>query len=105
MSVSNPLVSIIILNYNAGELLLNCIESVFKTNYDNMEWIIVDNASKDQSHLECKEKFDKIHLIENKENFGYCEGNNIGIRQVKGDFVVILNPDTIVSTNWLTELM
>ena len=105
MSVSNPLISIIILNYNAGELLLNCVESVFKTNYDNMEVIVVDNVSKDQSHLKCKEKFEKIHLIENKENFGYCEGNNIGIRQAKGDFVVILNPDTIVSTNWLTELM
>ena len=70
-----------------------------------MEVIVVDNASKDQSHLKCKEKFNKIHLIENKENFGYCEGNNVGIRQAKGDFVVILNPDTIVSTNWLTELM
>ena len=105
MSVLNPLVSIIILNYNAGELLLNCVESVFKTNYDNMEVIVVDNASKDQSHLKCKEKFDKTHLIENKENFGYCEGNNVGIRQARGDFVVILNPDTIVSTNWLTELM
>jgi len=105
LSVLNPLVSIIILNYNAGELLLNCVESVFKTNYDNMEVIVVDNASKDQSHLKCKEKFDKTHLIENKENFGYCEGNNVGIRQARGDFVVILNPDTIVSTNWLTELM
>jgi len=70
-----------------------------------MEVIVVDNASKDQSHLKCKEKFDKTHLIENKENFGYCEGNNVGIRQARGDFVVILNPDTIVSTNWLTELM
>ena len=105
MSVLNPLVSIIILNYNAGELLLNCVESVFKTNYDNIEVIIVDNASKDQSHLKCKEKFDKIHLIENKENFGYCEGNNVGIRQAKGDFVVILNPDTIVSVNWLIEII
>lgn len=103
--VSNPLVSIIVLNYNAGDLLLNCIESVFKTNYNNIEVIVVDNASIDQSHLKCKEKFDKIHLIANKENFGYCEGNNVGMRQAKGDFVVILNPDTIVSPNWLTELL
>ena len=105
MSVLNPLVSIIILNYNAGELLLNCVESVFKTNYSNFEIIVVDNTSKDHSHIKCKEKFDKIHLIENKENLGYCEGNNVGIRQAKGDFIVILNPDTIVSANWLTEIM
>jgi hypothetical protein len=70
-----------------------------------MEVIIVDNASKDHSHIKCKERFDKIHLIENKENLGYCEGNNVGIRQAKGDFVVILNPDTIASPNWLTELL
>jgi len=102
---SSPLVSIIILNYNARELLLNCVESVFKTNYSNIEVIIVDNASKDKSYLKCKEKFDKIHLIENKENLGYCEGNNVGMRLAKGEFMVILNPDTIVSPNWLTELL
>lgn len=102
---SNPLISIIILNYNAGQLLLNCIESIFQTNYDNIEVIVVDNASKDQSHLLCNQKFDKIVLIENKENLGYCEGNNVGIRKAKGDFVVILNPDTVVSPNWLSELI
>ena len=57
---SNPLVSIIILNYNAGDLLLNCVESVLKTDYKNIEVIVVDNASKDHSHKTCKEKFDKI---------------------------------------------
>lgn len=103
--MSNPLVSIIILNYNAGELLLNCVESILKTDYNNIEVLIIDNASKDQSHLKCKEKFDRVLLVENKENLGYCEGNNVGIRHAKGDYVVILNPDTIVSPNWLTELL
>lgn len=102
--VPNPLISVIILNYNAGDLLLNCVESVLKTNYSNIEVLVVDNASKDQSHLKCKEKFDKIHIIENKENLGYCEGNNVGMRHANGDFVVVLNPDTIVSPNWITEL-
>lgn len=97
--------SIIILNYNAGNLLLDCIESVFKTAYDNIEVIVVDNASVDQSHKKCKEKFDKIKLIENKQNLGYCEGNNIGIRKANGEFIIILNPDTIVEPNWITELI
>lgn len=105
MTPSNPLISIIILNYNAGELLLNCVDSVFKTNYDNFEVIVVDNISKDNSHKKCKEKFEKIRLIENQKNFGYCEGNNIGIRDSKGEFIVILNPDTIVDPMWLQELM
>lgn len=102
---SGPLVSIIILNYNAGKLLLDCVESVFKTQYNNIEVVVVDNASKDQSHKTCKEKFDKIKLIENKQNLGYCEGNNVGIRQANGEFIVILNPDTIVDPNWITELI
>jgi len=101
----NPLVSIIVLNYNAGELLHNCIESIFKTSHDNIEVIVVDNASVDQSHKKCKEEFDKIRLIENKQNLGYCEGNNVGIREAKGQFVVILNPDTIVEPNCITELI
>jgi hypothetical protein len=102
---SNPLVSIIILNYNAGDLLLNCVDSVFKSAYSNFEVIVVDNISADNSHIRCKEKFEKIQLIENKENLGYCEGNNVGIRNANGEFIVILNPDTIVEPNWLNHLM
>ncbi|WKT58308.1 glycosyltransferase family 2 protein [Candidatus Nitrosotenuis chungbukensis] len=105
MSENKPLVSIIILNYNAGDLLLDCVQSVFKTDYTNIELIVVDNASTDSSHLRCKERFPNIVLIENKGNLGYCEGNNVGIRQAAGDFIAILNPDTIVSPKWLQELI
>lgn len=105
MKNSQDLISIIILNYNAGELLINCVDSVLKSNYENFEVIVVDNNSSDNSHLKCKEKFQKIHLIENKKNFGYCEGNNIGIRKANGEFIVILNPDTIVDPQWIRELI
>ena len=100
-----PKISIIILNYNAGELLLDCVESIFHTNYSNYEIILVDNASKDDSYKECKKEFEKIILIENSQNLGYCEGNNIGIKEAKGDFIVILNPDTTVDPTWLDELL
>ena len=100
----NQLVSIIILNYNAGDLLLNCVDSVFKSTYPNFEVIIVDNLSTDNSHIRCKEKFEKIQLIENKKNLGYCEGNNVGIKSANGEFILILNPDTIVDPDWLNEL-
>ena len=65
---NNPLVSIIILNYNAGELLINCIQSIIDSNYSNYEIILVDNNSNDQSHINCKKKFKQIKLIENKKN-------------------------------------
>jgi len=103
--MTQPLVSIIILNYNAGQILLDCFESVIKTNYDNFEIIIVDNASEDKSYRKCKEKFERTRIIENEKNLGYCEGNNIGIREAKGDYIVILNPDTIVEPNCIRELI
>lgn len=102
---SSPLVSIVILNYNAGNLLLDCVESIYKTEYPNYEIIVVDNASTDNSQKKCKGKFNQINLIENKENLGFCEGNNIGIRNAKGEFLVILNPDTTADPNWLKELV
>tara|TARA_Y100001936_G_scaffold129995_1_gene127084 strand:+ start:5318 stop:6358 length:1041 start_codon:yes stop_codon:yes gene_type:complete len=100
-----PLVSVIILNYNAGDLLLNCINSLKKSTYGNLEIIVVDNISSDNSQEKCKEKFSEIKLIQNKENLGYCGGNNVGIKEAKGKFIVILNPDTVVEENCIDELI
>ena len=93
------------MNYNAGQLLLDCVESIMKTNYDNFEVIIIDNASVDQSHRKCKEKIKNIRLIETGKNLGYSEGNTGGIQKANGDFIVILNPDTTVEPDWLCELV
>ncbi len=100
-----PLVSIIVLNYNAGKLLQNCVESIFSSNYKNFEVIIVDNCSTDNSHNECKKRFDKIRLIKNSQNLGYCEGNNVGIRNASGEYLLILNPDTIVEPNLIEKFL
>lgn len=102
---SKPLISIIILNYNAGNLLIDCVDSIKKSHYDNFEIILVDNLSKDNSHKKCKEAFPFIKLVENSQNLGYCEGNNVGIRSAKGKFIVILNPDAVVDPFWLDELL
>jgi hypothetical protein len=99
------LVSIIVLNYNAGKLLLNCVESIKKSSYQNMEILVVDNISSDGSQIRCKEKFPDIKLIQNTKNLGYCGGNNVGIKEAKGEFIIILNPDTIVESNWIDELL
>ena len=105
MKEKEPLISIIILNYNAGNLLLECVDSIFQSNYRNLEVIVVDNISKDNSHKKCKEKFQNITLIENEQNLGYCGGNNVGIKHANGKFLVILNPDVIVETDWLNRLL
>ena len=105
MAENKPLVSIIILNYNAGKLLLDCIKSIQKSTYKNLEIIVVDNVSTDKSQIECKNEFPEIKLIQNKQNLGYCEGNNVGIREAQGNFLIILNPDTIVESNCIDELV
>ena len=104
-SYKESLVSIVVLNYNAGKLLLNCIESIKKSSYENIEILVVDNISSDNSQIECKKKFPDIKLIQNDENLGYCGGNNAGIKKAEGEFIIILNPDTIVETNWIDELL
>jgi len=100
-----PLISIIILNYNAEKFLDECLSSIYKTEKVNFEIILVDNASSNKSYREYTQKFPEIKLIENEQNLGYCEGNNVGIRASKGEFVVILNPDTVVNSIWLHELI
>ena len=76
-----------------------------RSEYRNLEIIVVDNISSDNSQIKCKQKFPEIKLIQNNENTGYCGGNNTGIKEAKGEFIVILNPDTIVKSNWLKELI
>lgn len=101
----NPLISIIILNYNSGNLLKDCVASILKITDESYEIIVVDNKSKDGSQNDCKEQFPQIKLIQNNENMGFCEGNNVGIRSTKGKFVVLLNPDTKVEKNLFKEFL
>ena len=99
-------VSVIILNYNGKEYIEECIDSVLRQTYVAREVIVVDNGSTDGSREIIKEKFiDKIRLIENSSNFGFAEGNNIGISSANGAYVALLNNDASADTNWLSELV
>jgi len=101
--VRNPLVSIIILNYNGKDVLGPCLNSVFASFYSPFEVIVVDNGSTDGSVDLFKERF-PFRLVRNECNLGYCGGNNSGISVARGEFLVLLNFDTIVDRNWLNEL-
>jgi len=93
--------SIIIVTYNHGRYIENCIRSVLLT--DPLEVIVVDNGSSDGT-LEILRNFE-VKVIEGHGNIGYGAGNNLGVEASKGEYVVILNPDTVVSENWLEELL
>ncbi|MEM6271478.1 MAG: glycosyltransferase [Bacteroidota bacterium] len=89
--------SVIIVNYNVKHFLEQCLLSV-KTALEGIEgevWV-VDNNSVDGSQQMLRERFPWVHLIESKENLGFSKGNNLAMRQAKGEYVLLLNPDTIV---------
>ena len=98
--------SVIILNYNVRFFLEQCVFSVQKAleNID-AEIIVIDNNSSDDSCAMMKEKFPNARLIENKENSGFPKGNNIGVAEAKGEYLCILNPDTIVAEDTFTKIL
>ena len=69
------------------------------------EVIVIDNNSPDDSCAMVKAKFPEIQLIENKENSGFSKGNNIGVAQAKGEYICILNPDTVVAEDTFIKLL
>jgi len=97
------LTSIIILNYNGGKHLLECVESVFETKNIPIEIILIDNNSTDKSQSECKEKFPDVKLIQNDVNVG-LSARNLGVKKSKGEYIVFLDSDTMVDNNWLNIL-
>jgi len=98
--------SVIILNYNVRYFLELCVLSVQKAiqNLD-AEIIVVDNNSSDDSCAMMKLRFPNIKLIENKENLGFPKGNNIGVKDAKGEFICILNPDTVVAEDTFEKVL
>lgn len=105
-----PKISIVVLTYNNEEMNRKCIDSILNsTAYGNFELIIVDNNSTDSTIeflLELrKENLDNVKIIFNKDNIGFAGGNNVGIRASNGEYIVLLNSDTIVSRGWLTNLV
>lgn len=98
--------SVVILNYNVQYFLELCLKSVkeaIKT--IEAEIIVVDNNSEDNSCQMVKELFPEVILIENKENFGFSKGNNIGVKKAKGEYICILNPDTVLPEDIFEKLL
>ncbi len=96
--------SIVIVNYNVKYFLEQCLHSVYKACKGlDSEVYVVDNNSVDGSIKMIREKFPEVRLIENKDNKGFSRANNQAIRKAKGDYILLLNPDTIVEDDTLTK--
>lgn len=98
--------SVIIVNYNVKEYLQNLLYSLDKAAVGiPYEVIIVDNASDDGSVELIKEKFPSVKLIVNEKNLGFGKANNIGLALSKGEFILLINPDTIIQEDTLIKML
>jgi hypothetical protein len=97
-------VSIIVLNYNGLNFLKNCLSTIQKQTYPDIETIVVDNSSNDGSY-EFMLKNNSVKLIRNSENYGYSKANNIGAKEASGDFLLFLNNDTELFPDMIEKLV
>ncbi|MDD5131462.1 MAG: glycosyltransferase family 2 protein [bacterium] len=98
--------SIIIVSYNSREFLQNCLESLYRTT-DGLrkEIILVDNCSNDDSIALVKSSFPQVKIIANDVNYGFAKANNIGAQAATGEYLLFLNPDTIVRETAIKEMI
>lgn len=94
-------------NYNGARFLRRCLGSLKRQTYpaDRFEVILVDNASPDDSLKMVREEFPWVRVIPNSRNVGFAEGNNIGIRAARGEYLAFLNNDAEASPQWLSALV
>ncbi len=104
-SGGQPLVSIIIPHWNGIKVLEECLNSLKKTTYPNLEIIVVDNASTDGSPEWVEKNYPDIKLVRNSENKGYAGGCNRGAENASGDFLLFLNNDTVHEKDWIEPLV
>lgn len=103
-----PQVDIVMLTYNNPELSKKSIDSVLNRSfYPNYKLIVVDNASKTEttSILKKYKNNPKVELIFNKQNLGFAGGNNVGLKQSNGDYIILLNNDILVTPGWISRLI
>ena len=102
-----PKISVVIVNYNVKELLGNCLTSIYKSNDSkfDLEIYVVDNNSIDKSAEMVRKNFPDVHLIKNEKNVGFSKANNQALKLITGEYVLILNPDTILAERTFDKLI
>jgi GT2 family glycosyltransferase len=105
-----PFVAIIVLTWNQRDLTLDCLASLAAMDYavDRLHIIVVDNGSKDSTATAVRESFPQVTVLENSNNLGFAEGNNVGIRralEANPDYIMLLNNDTTVEPDMLQQLL
>ncbi len=100
-----PKVAVVILNWNGQKYLEQFLPFVLSSTYPELEVIVADNASSDESVAFLRKQFSGVRIIENKENFGFAGGYNAALAQVEADYFVLLNSDVEVTPGWLEPVI
>lgn len=103
--MSKPLVSIITINYNQVAVTCELLGSLRNVTYPNLEIIVVDNASPLGNSDAIKAAFPEVHLIKSEMNLGFAGGNNLGIKEASGEYLLFLNNDTEVAPDFIEPLV
>ncbi|MBN1223796.1 MAG: glycosyltransferase family 2 protein [Candidatus Aminicenantes bacterium] len=98
-------VSFIIVNWNGEKTIAQCLDSVLAQTYKNREIIFLDNRSSDQSLDIVKENYTLDQLVELDRNYGFAEANNRGLKQATGEYIALINNDTVLEKDWLEKAM
>ena len=100
MSITRQNLSVIIVSYKSENVIENCINSIDP----EIEIIVIDNSNNDELKKKIEAKYKNVRCILSKENLGMGAGNNLGIKNVKKDFALILNPDVVLEKNSMNEI-
>lgn len=103
--MNRPLVSIITINYNQSAVTKDFLASIKNITYPEIEVIVIDNGSPNDTPEKLLEEFPDIHLILSKENLGFAGGNNLGVKIAKGKYCLFINNDTEVEPDFLEALV
>ena len=101
----NIKISVIIVNWNGKRHLEECLDSLSKQTFKAFESILVDNGSSDGSVEFIEKNFPAVKIVKLDKNEGFCRGNNIGLQHARGEYIALLNNDTLVDIHWLEELL
>ena len=105
LTEKHPLVSIVVLNYNGIKFLQDVFDSLLECTYPNLEIIMVDNRSSDESVLFVTDKYPRVRIHQNAENYKYARGNNEGIKIANGKYICLLNNDVKVSPRFVEPII
>ncbi len=101
----SPIVSIITVNFNEPEVTYELLDSLASSTYREIEVIVIDNGSTEKLDRAKVELYDRVSYIWSENNLGFAGGNNLGVAKAKGDYLLFLNNDTVVSPNFIQQIV